>query len=124
MPTTRTEDGTTIITPLVHLNGSSAQTLLEGYRVAWDAVQAAVLATAATAPHGRDYYAQSTQDQSMPMKQAEEEHKKRMKALTSVLEQLDLLAKDVHKQWEKRTPGSHKQWENPGPRHGSRKAKE
>lgn len=98
MPTTQTEDGTDIITPLVHLNGTSAESLYNGYRAAWDALQAAVLATAATAPNARDYYCQSDRAYTM----ARAEHDKRMSALSTVLEQLALLSTDVMEQQDAR----------------------
>lgn len=102
MPTTQTEKGLDIITPLVHLNGSSAESLYNGYRAAWDALHAAVLATAVTAPNARDYYTQSTQTVPDAFKQARVEHDRRMEALTSTLEQLALLSADVMDQQDAR----------------------
>lgn len=102
MPTTQTEKGLDLITPLVHLNGSSAESLYDGYRAAWDATQAAVLALAATAPNARDYYTQAVIGGLDAFKKARAEHDRRMEALTSVLEQLALLSTDVMEQQDAR----------------------
>jgi predicted dienelactone hydrolase len=99
MPTTnRTADGTELLAPLVHLNGSSATTLLEGYRAAADALESALDALYATAPNGRDYYAQAEN----PIKRAEKEHFDRIRRLQSILQEVQLLHENVSDQQDAR----------------------
>jgi len=47
------------VAPTIHLNGSDAKTLSEGYQAAIEAVVEAIRAVSATAPNGRDYYVQN-----------------------------------------------------------------
>ena len=46
----------TLTFPTVHLNGTDAESLIEGYRAAHRALDAALSALSATTPNGRDYY--------------------------------------------------------------------
>jgi hypothetical protein len=47
--------------PTIHLNGTSADSLLRDDEAAHDAVTQAISALAQVAPHGRDYYVQGAQ---------------------------------------------------------------
>ena len=42
--------------PIVHINGTSADALVDGYMSAAEAVDAAIRAMYETSPHARDYY--------------------------------------------------------------------
>lgn len=46
---------TTLLGPVVHLNGTARDDLMEGYQAAMAAVRLARKALQATYPHGRDY---------------------------------------------------------------------
>ena len=47
-----------MIKPTIHLNGTSASDLVEQYRAAHEAVEAAIKALGNATPNGRDYYPQ------------------------------------------------------------------
>ena len=74
--------------PTLHLNGTTATDLLEGYRRAMDAVQDAQDTVRATAPNGRDYYPQGPD----AINAAQEEHASRLAALHRVFDELLELA--------------------------------
>jgi hypothetical protein len=82
---------TPITLPLVHLNGTSAEHLLEGYTAAREAVSAAIHALADAAPNARDYYPIGDHAYAA----ARREHDARMVALVSVLEDLTRLEEHV-----------------------------
>jgi len=77
--------------PTIHMNGTSAQALLEGYCDAISAVHAALEALANTAPNGRDYYPQGPNACAT----ADSEHGARKQALMKVLNELQALAEHV-----------------------------
>jgi hypothetical protein len=74
-----------MITPTIHLNGTSAGELQEGYERAYRALTGAIEALGQTAPNGRDYYPQGPD----AILKAQREHDQRMKVLKSV--QTDVL---------------------------------
>jgi len=76
-----------MITPTIHLNGTSRDSLLTGYRNAYDAVDDAISALKQTAPHGRDYYVQGDN----VITAAVSEHFARLNALESVKTQLETI---------------------------------
>jgi hypothetical protein len=78
---------TPITFPLVHLNGTSAERLLEGYTAAREAVSAAIHALADAAPNARDYYPIGDHAYAA----ARREHDARMVALVGVFEDLSRL---------------------------------
>jgi hypothetical protein len=80
--------------PTIHLNGSDAESLLEGYMNALTAVQGAIDAVKETWPHARDYYVQGEGAAHAAM----HEHNNRMAILESVRGELDLLASHVAEQ--------------------------
>jgi len=47
-----------ITIPTIHLNGDSAETLMREYRAAYEAIDKAIDALAATTCNGRNYYTQ------------------------------------------------------------------
>ena len=71
--------------PTIHLNGSSAERLAEGYKKAYDAIGEAVAAVRETAPNGRDYPEIGT------LEKAQAEHPSRLTHLSNVLEELETL---------------------------------
>jgi hypothetical protein len=80
--------------PSIHLNGTDAQSLFDGYRAAYEAVKAAQKALAQCAPNGRDYYGQ---DSMIPgsrsaINDAMDEHRARMAALETIERDLEAFA--------------------------------
>ena len=73
--------------PTIHLNGTNAQDLCDGYMEALEAVRVAHARLAATAPHGRDYYVQSPG----AIQTAITEHTRRLALLELVQEDLNQL---------------------------------
>ncbi len=90
---------TKLTVPTVHLNGSSARSLIDGYGEAAKALYEAIGSLRTTAPHGRDYYV--SQDPAALMK-ATLEHKARCEKLAGVLEELQELAIAVQEQEDAR----------------------
>ena len=81
----------TVSLPTVHLNGSSRDSLLDGYMAAMDAIRLAMKALQSAAPHPRDYYVQS----NMPAHLARDEHFVRLARLRETLDELNTLAEHV-----------------------------
>ena len=77
--------------PTIHMNGTSARELLEGYCNAISAIHDALEALARTAPNGRDYYPQGPN----ACAQADAEHNDRKHALIKVMNELQALAEHV-----------------------------
>lgn len=80
--------------PTVHLNGTSAEDLIQQYRKAYRATQDALKALAESAPHGRDYYVQS----DGAFEKARKEHESRAERLRAVSDELLELALQVQDQ--------------------------
>jgi hypothetical protein len=75
--------------PIVHMNGTSRNELIDGYITAMVAVEAAIDAIIKhAAPNGRDYYPISPSAYS----EAHHEHQARLKALNAVALELNELA--------------------------------
>ena len=70
--------------PIVHLNGTSKQDLLDARYRAIDALEAAGCTLAQAAPNGRDYYP----DGPEAVERATAQHHERMKALKSIIDAL------------------------------------
>lgn len=87
-----------MITPTVHLNGTSADELMKQFRDAFDALHKATCLLQQAAPHGRDYYPQG-QD---TIYQAQKEHRARIDKLIDVKNELLLLAGAIQKQVDQR----------------------
>ena len=66
-----------MVSPTIHMNGTSRESLMAGYRAAYDAIGTAIDLLAKTAPHGRDYYVQD----SNAINVAIAEHRTRMMQL-------------------------------------------
>lgn len=69
-----------MILPVIHLNGTSKDALLDAYGIAVDALNTAYRAIKETAPHGRDYYPMGPH----AMKVATEEHMERLRKVDAV----------------------------------------
>ncbi len=79
-----------MMTPTIHLNGTAAQSLLDGYCDAANATLAALEAVARTAPNARDY-PQGPEVYCV----ARAEHDSRLARLRAVLAELNELAEAV-----------------------------
>ena len=74
--------------PTIHMNGTSPDDLLAGYRAAMDALTAAADALTACFPNARDYYVQDPQ--AFPAARAE--HDARREAVRKVYDEVVALA--------------------------------
>ena len=74
--------------PTIHMNGTSASSLLELYADASATVRVAIDDVAKTGPHGRDYYPQGDE----ALTKAIEQHRARLQKLEDVLKELEELA--------------------------------
>ena len=86
--------------PTVHLNGTSAAALLEGYEKATAAVTAALTALGEAAPNARDYYPQGRGAWT----NVREAHMADLNALHNVLHHLQYLHESVQQQSEGVSP--------------------
>lgn len=75
--------------PIVHLNGSSARSLAEGYSEAALAISDAAEKLAAANPHPRDYYVDRDPD---AFTKARDEHIARQEKLEAIRKELEELA--------------------------------
>ncbi len=73
-----------LVLPIVHLNGTSKQELLEQRETAYAAVQTALDALRGMSPNGRDYYPVPGR-----LELALEQHTRRMKTLTDLMKELE-----------------------------------
>jgi len=76
-----------IVKPTIHLNGTSRESLVTGYRNAYDAIDAAIDMVAKTAPHGRDYYVQSDNAVIVAIAQ----HQSRLQTLEGLRKELETI---------------------------------
>ena len=88
-----------MIYPTVHLNGTSAESLIEGYMEAAHALHEAGRKMAAAYPNGRDYYVQG----AGAVDQACNEHEARMNALRGIIKDLEAIAENVSDQQHARS---------------------
>lgn len=80
--------------PTIHLNGSSAEMLFEGFATAAGDLRRAIQSMRAAAPHGRDYYVQGPDAYTA----ARAEHEGRLAALNVILKEVEALAESVTEQ--------------------------
>jgi hypothetical protein len=83
-----------VIVPVVNLNGTSAEKLMEGYREALDALRTAISYMPSIEPHGRDY---QTEERTV-FSEAADQHRSRVKALEGVYQDIELIALAVQDQ--------------------------
>ncbi len=77
--------------PVIHMNGTSAEQLLEGYAEMIYALNDALSAMHRNGPNGRDYYPNG--DDSLL--RAQREHKARIDAVTTVWKELSQIAETI-----------------------------
>lgn len=80
--------------PTIHLNGTSAQSLMDDLENAHEKIREAIQALSQCAPNGRDYYVQ----ESGALVVAQEEHQARMSKLVSIKAELEALAEGIDAQ--------------------------
>ena len=76
-------DTSEIVVPIVHLNGTSAESLIEERCQAYGAINAAMEDLRRMGPNGRDYYLVDGL-----LRRAEDQHRRRMLALTDIMAEL------------------------------------
>jgi hypothetical protein len=83
-----------LVAPVVNLNGSSATSLIEDTRKAYNAAQALLTALSDMNPHGRDY-------QTAPAgtyERARQQHSLRIDAVNEIIEELGIVLNKIYKQ--------------------------
>lgn len=88
-----------MITPTIHLNGTSGEALLDQVTTAAQAAQELLRALFAASPNGRDYYPQGPD----ALRQAETEYRSRVARVQSVLTELDKFALAIAYSIDERT---------------------
>jgi hypothetical protein len=91
------ENKTIIVIPAVNINGTSRAELVEQQLTARHALDAAMLAMKAAAPHGRDY---QTVDQSV-FRIARAEHGRRLQAIVALMSEYQQMAEAINAQGSK-----------------------
>lgn len=97
-----TPTGAALLAPLIHMNGSSADTLIDGYRAAHSALSAGLDALYACSPNGRDYYPQAKQGCPDPFKQARREHDARIERVRQTLTEIESIVENIQEQKDAR----------------------
>jgi hypothetical protein len=77
-----------MIYPTIHLNGTSKESLIEQWSVAYIALHDACRTLQDAGPHGRDYYPQGPEAIFIAVK----EHRENLAKIEAVMEYLDALA--------------------------------
>jgi len=83
-----------MITPTIHLNGTSKAALLEGYLDVLAAGRDLREALCKAAPHGRDYYPQGSQAYT----DAATDHTARLRKLNEIIKEIEVIATAVSDQ--------------------------
>lgn len=73
-----------LIAPIVHLNGTSKESLLEARQEVYDALNEAYRALREIAPNGRDYYVKPGL-----MEKAVEQHRRRQQVLDDLMKEIE-----------------------------------
>lgn len=82
-----------VITPLIHMNGTSAEELLNLREAFYAALQEAEQALKQMAPNGRDYYPTPGM-----MELAVEQHRLRMATLGGLMKQIETECENINQQ--------------------------
>ena len=90
-------DKISIVTPLIHLNGSGKRALLDQLCAAYRAVQDAMGALRQAYPNGRDYYPEPGR-----LQKAEAQYQARMAHLHAVADSLESEAEAIQTQYPDR----------------------
>lgn len=80
-----------MMTPTIHLNGTSRDALVSAYLIAIHRIEGALSAMRDTVPNGRDYYPQG----AGAIEMAIAEHLRRMKAIEAVRDELAQIAEAI-----------------------------
>lgn len=72
------------VLPVIHINGTSKESLCSELESAYSALNAAYDAIKKTAPNGRDYYTAPGR-----MQQAEEQHRARLSMVQAVMDNIE-----------------------------------
>lgn len=91
------ETKTIIVVPTVNLNGTSRQELVKQQLDAWHALEAAMTAMKAAAPHGRDYQT----DDAVTFRVARFEHGRRLQAIVTLMSEYQQMAEAINAQGSK-----------------------
>jgi hypothetical protein len=83
-----------LIVPIVHLNGTPKQQLVDGFLKALDALRDAEIRLAATAPLHRDFHV--APHGGVRFQEAVRQHAMRIRALRDLQEEIETLALKVH----------------------------
>ena len=89
-----------MMTPTIHLNGTSGDALLSQTTDAMLALSDAIKALQNAGPHGRDYY---VQQETNAYTQALQQHRDRLAQLEAVLADLARISEAIHAQMTPRT---------------------
>ena len=92
-----TTNKTTIVAPLIHMNGTSAANLTDDLETAYSAIRAAIEALKQGAPNQRDYY-------PLPpdrWEAARAQHYRRLQTLTDLQDELIAQCEMIHDQARK-----------------------
>lgn len=81
-----------MILPTIHLNGTAPEDLLRKFEEATRALDKAMEALQAAAPHGRDYYPQNSEFGAEVFLVAQREHIERQMAIKRVYNDIENLA--------------------------------
>lgn len=73
-----------IVTPIVHLNGTSKDELLALRENVYSALDSTLAALRQMGPNGRDYYPEPGR-----MQRAEDQHRRRCQLLTDLMEEIE-----------------------------------
>lgn len=80
--------------PTIHLNGTSADRLLDDINNAYAKIGEAISALAQTAPNGRDYYPQG----NGALEQAQNEHHARISKLVAIKAEVEQIVEGIDAQ--------------------------
>lgn len=83
-----------MITPMIHLNGTSRETLIDQHKLAIDKIEEALQALEGCAPNARDYYLYSFP----ALKAAESDHVNRVEKLKNVKSELITMLDAIYNQ--------------------------
>ena len=91
----RLTEGRTMTFPVLHMNGTSADGLIDPLSNAYDALNTAYEALKQTAPNGRDYYVHRDPN---ALKTATEQHMARLRRVDEIKAELEEIIGDIQRQ--------------------------
>jgi len=91
-----TTKNTKLLSPCIHMNGTSQEALVREYEAAWEAVKEAMNVMQKITVNGRDYYPYDSSATNFDhLRIAEGQHRNRMLRLSSVLLELEALINNI-----------------------------